>query len=62
MIGKGRRLESNCCHLNVEDEYRIILLCPFYHKYMQLYIKKYYGERPIMYKNVNELSNLVNYI
>ena len=45
------------CNLNdIEDEFHFILKCPFYHDIRIKYIKKYYYNRPSVWKLVQLLS------
>ena len=77
-IEKGRYTNENrrnriCtrCTLNdIEDEFHFILVCPFYSSLRKKYVKKFYYERPSVYKvikllsvnNVKELCNLGKYL
>lgn len=67
-----QRAQRNCfsCKNYVEDEFHFILVCPVYIEYRQKYIKKYFYEKPSMFKllqlfnneNFKDMCNLGKYI
>ena len=75
-IGRHSNIQRNnriCQHCNlndVEDEYHFILVCPAYNYLRCSYIKRYYRNRPSVYKliqllsteNVKELGNLGRFL
>lgn len=66
------RTQRNCfsCKNYVEDEFHFILVCPVYIEYRKNYIKKYFYEKPSMFKllqlfnneNLKDMCNLGKYI
>ena len=66
------RSERKClfCNVEIEDEFHFILKCPVYVDLRKKHIKKYYWERPSVFKltqlissnNVKELCALGKYI
>ena len=58
------------CKTDIEDEFHFLLKCPFYASFREKHIKKYYYERPSVFKliqllsteNVKELCNLGKFI
>ena len=48
-----------CDHNDIEDEFHFILKCPFYSDIRKMYIKKYYYQKPSMFKLVNLLSTQI---
>ena len=66
------RSERKCffCNNDIEDEFHFVLMCPVYVDLRKKYIKKYYWERPSVFKltqllsvnNVSELCSLGKYI
>ena len=77
-IEKGRYTNENrrnrlctLCNTNdIEDEFHFILKCPLYDRLRKQYIKKYYYNRPSVYKliqllsvqNIRELCNLGKFL
>ena len=64
------RVCTLCDHNDIEDEFHFILKCPFYSDIRKMYIKKYYCQKPSMFKlvnllrtqNVKELCNLGKFL
>ena len=69
-IARNERLCTLCNKFDIEDEYHFIPICPCYLDLRKKYIKKYYYQRPNMYKfvemlrseNKNVLISLAAYI
>ena len=61
--GRHRQIERNLrictlCNMNdIEDEFHFFLVCPFYTHFRNIYIEKYYRNRPSMYKFIALLKS-----
>ena len=53
---RGERVCKKCILNELEDEFHFILVCPLYKDLRSLYIKRYYYNRPSMFKLVQLLS------
>lgn len=69
-INRKERVCNLCSLSQIEDEFHFILICPFYKEIRKLYVKKYYYEKPSVFKliqllstkNIKELCNLGKYL
>lgn len=69
-IHRNERVCKLCSLSQIEDEFHFILICPFYKEIRKLYVKKYYYEKPSVFKliqllstkNIKELCNLGKYL